>query len=148
MAVTVHRTAEEPDGSGGTGPTGTDTALAALEDLVREIDRCAAELQGARRRAEMLLAERRTGRPWLEIVTDESRPLVVERVSTVLAGLAGAGSAWRRAQARALQDEHVSINRIAALFGVTRQRISALLREGAPAGGTPPQTPPQTTPQG
>ena len=75
----------------------------------------------------MLVAERRAGRQWLEIVTDESRPLDVERIST---GLAGAGSAWRRAQARALQEERVSINRIAVLFGVTRQRISALLREG------------------
>jgi len=108
---------------------GDDSALLALEDLVREIDRCAAELQEARARAELLLAERRTGRPWLDIVTAEARPLVVERVSTVLSGLAGAGSAWRRAQARALQDERVSINRIAALYGVTRQRISALLRE-------------------
>jgi hypothetical protein len=121
------------DGDGGTGRPGDDTALAALEDLVREIDRCAAELEGARRRAELLLAERRIGRPWLEIVTEEARPLVVERVSTVLSGLAGAGSAWRRAQARALHDERVSINRIATLFGVTRQRISALLREEPPS---------------
>ena len=43
--------------------------------------------------------------------------------------LATAGHAWRREQAMALQDEQVSINRIAALFGVTRQRISALLRD-------------------
>jgi predicted transcriptional regulator len=57
----------------------------------------------------------------------------VERVTTVLAALSGAGSTWRRAQARALQQERVSINRIAALFGVTRQRISALLREDAAA---------------
>ncbi|MGY1610196.1 MULTISPECIES: hypothetical protein [unclassified Geodermatophilus] len=107
-----------------------DDALLALEDLVREIDRCAAELQDARARAELLLAERRAGRAWLDIVTAESRPLVVERISTVLSGLAGAGSAWRRAQARALQAERVSINRIAALYGVTRQRVSALLRDG------------------
>jgi plasmid maintenance system antidote protein VapI len=40
-----------------------------------------------------------------------------------------AGSAWRREQASALQAEDVSINRIAAMFGVTRQRISALLKE-------------------
>ncbi len=106
-----------------------DSALRALEALLRELDRCAAELHDVRVRAELLLAERRTGRPWLDIVSAETRPIVVERVSTVLSGLAGAGSAWRRAQARALQDEQVSINRIAALFGVTRQRISALLRE-------------------
>ncbi|SNR83002.1 hypothetical protein SAMN04488107_0108 [Geodermatophilus saharensis] len=118
---------DEPDDVA--GATGEDSAVQALEDLVREIDHCAAELREARARAELLLTERRTGRAWLDIVTAEGHPLVVERVSTVLSGLAGAGSAWRRAQARALQDERVSINRIAALFGVTRQRISALLRE-------------------
>ncbi|MGY1830453.1 hypothetical protein ACI8AA_08495 [Geodermatophilus sp. SYSU D01180] len=118
-----------------TGPSVTatpapgDDAVAALEQLVREIDRCAAELQDARTRAEQLLCQRRSGDSWLAIVTEESRPLVVERITTVLGALAGAGSTWRRAQARALQAEQVSINRIAAMFGVTRQRISALLRD-------------------
>ena len=105
-----------------------DTAVAALEQLVHEIDRCAVELQDARERAQQLLTRRRSGDSWLDIVTGESRPLVVERISTVLSTLAGAGSSWRRAQARALQAEEVSINRIAAMFGVTRQRISTLLR--------------------
>ncbi|WP_345771531.1 hypothetical protein [Geodermatophilus normandii] len=113
-----------------------DTAVAALEQLVREIDRCARELEDARTRAEHLLAQRRSGESWLDIVSGESRPLVVERISTVLSALARAGSSWRRAQARALQAEQVSINRIAAMFGVTRQRISALLRDqpGSPDG--------------
>ena len=136
MTAGGHPVLAEPDGDAQDDGRERDTALAALEDLVREIDRCAVELQGARERAELLLAERRTGRAWLDIVSAEARPLVVERITTVLSALAGAGSAWRRAQARALQDEHVSINRIAALFGVTRQRISALLRE--PAGETAP----------
>jgi hypothetical protein len=104
-------------------------AEAALEHLVAELDRCVDELAQARQRAEELLADRRSGHSWTEIVSGEPRPLVVERISTVLAALAGAGSAWRREQALALQAEHVSINRIAAMFGVTRQRISALLKE-------------------
>jgi plasmid maintenance system antidote protein VapI len=62
-------------------------------------------------------------------VGGEPRPLIVERISTVLSALATAGHAWRREQASALQGEQVSINRIAAMFGVTRQRISALLKE-------------------
>ena len=111
-----------------------DAAERALTDLVTELDRCVVELTQARSRAEKLLRERRAGRPWLEVVTGESRPLVVERISTVLASLATAGHAWRQEQAVALQAEQVSINRIAALFGVTRQRISALLRERDAAG--------------
>ena len=108
---------------------GDDPALAALRALVTALDRCADELRHARERAEHLVAQRENGRAWLDVVTAESRPLVVERISTVLATLATAGSAWRREQARALHAEQVSINRIATLFGVTRQRISALLRE-------------------
>ncbi|MFP5373103.1 MAG: hypothetical protein ACLGI3_20505 [Actinomycetes bacterium] len=106
-----------------------DPATRALEDLVVELDACIAELEHARTRSAHLLEKREAGRPWLEIVTGEARPLVVESISTVLGSLATAGHAWRREQASALQRENVSINRIAALFGVTRQRISALLRE-------------------
>jgi hypothetical protein len=106
-----------------------DPATVALERLVSELETCIDRLQAARGRAERLLAERRDGRPWLEIVSDEDRPLVVESISSVLASLARAGHEWRREQASALRDEQVSINRIAAMFGVTRQRISALLRE-------------------
>jgi hypothetical protein len=106
-----------------------DAAERALEDLVTELDSCIAELQRARRRSGDLLTKRRAGQPWVEIVTTEAKPLVVESISTVLGSLATAGHAWRREQASALQGEQVSINRIAALFGVTRQRISALLRE-------------------
>ena len=106
-----------------------DVAERALSDLVAELDRCVDELVQARARAEKLLLDRRAGRPWLDIVTGESRPLIVERISTVLATLSAAGHTWRREQAAALQAEQVSINRIAALFGVTRQRISALLKE-------------------
>jgi hypothetical protein len=112
-------------------PTATDAATTALEELVAAIDDCVARLQHARARAEELLASRTAGTSWLEIVTAESRPLVVESVSAVLTTLARAGSTFRREQAYALQAEQVSINRIAALFGVTRQRISALLRERA-----------------
>ena len=106
-----------------------EAAVQALEDLVAVLDRCIADLGHARDRAERLLRHRREGRSWVDIVTTEPRPLVVESISSVMAALATVGGAWRREEARALQAENVSINRIAALFGVTRQRISALLRD-------------------
>jgi hypothetical protein len=110
-------------------PSTGDPADGALTALLGELDRCISQLEHARQRAERLLEHRRAERPWLEVVTEESRPLVVESISSVMGSLATVGHAWRREQARALHDEAVSINRIAALFGVTRQRISALLRE-------------------
>ena len=106
-----------------------DAATHALCALMTEIDACTARLKQARERAEQLLHTRRAGSSWESIVTGEERPLVVEQISSVLASLNTAGSDWRREQAAALQSEGVSINRIAAMFGVTRQRISALLRE-------------------
>jgi hypothetical protein len=105
-----------------------DPATRALRELADELDRCTAELQRTRQRAEELLSQRATGTPWLAIVESETRPLVVEGISSVLASLATAGHAFRQAQAVALLDEGVSINRIAGMFGVTRQRISTLLR--------------------
>jgi hypothetical protein len=111
-----------------------DVALRALERLVAELDTSIAELERVRTRALSLLDQRRAGRTWLEIVSDEHRPLVVESISAVVGSLARAGHEWRREQASALRGERVSVNRIAAMFGVTRQRISALLRE---RGDTP-----------
>jgi hypothetical protein len=110
-------------------PETNGPATAALEALVVELETCIAQLQHAHDRAQRLLGQRREGGRWLDIVTAESRPLVVESLSAVMSSLATAGHAWRREQALALHEEDVSINRIAALFGVTRQRISALLRE-------------------
>ena len=122
-------------------PDHQESATAALEALVTELDRCIAQLRHAHDRAERLLDQRRAGRAWLDIVTSESRPLVVESMSSVMSTLATAGHVWRREQARALLAERVSINRIAALFGVTRQRISALLRDTGTGTGTDEQAP-------
>ena len=116
------------------GQVPEDKASGTLRALIEEIDACIGQLHHARSRAETLVAAREQGRSWTDIVTGESRPLVVESISSVLGALSTAGHAWRRDQAAALRAEDVSINRIATMFGVTRQRISALLKEaGAPA---------------
>ena len=106
----------------------SDAAGEALERLATQLALVSAELERARERALELQTQRRQGLSWYEIVTAEDRPLIVEQVSSAMSALAGAGSQWRRTQAQALHDENVSINRIAELYGVTRQRVSALLR--------------------
>ena len=111
-----------------TRPEPTDPAAEALHRLVGELDVVVRELRSARERAVELLAQRGQGRSWYEIVAAEQRPLIVEQISSVMSSLADAGGQWRRTQAQALHDEAVSINRIAELYGVTRQRVSALLR--------------------
>ena len=112
-----------------TRPDATDAAGQALEELIAELDVVVRELQGAKRRALELQEQRRDGLSWYSIVRAEERPLIVEQITTAMSALATVGGRWRRTQAQALHDEALSINRIAELYGVTRQRVSALLRD-------------------
>jgi hypothetical protein len=119
-----------------------DAAGRALVQLVEELGTVVAELSLARERALELQDQRREGRTWYDIVSGEDRPLIVEQISSAMASLSTAGGQWRREQAAALSAENVSINRIAALYGVTRQRVSALLRDhGAPVVDDPDDRP-------
>jgi alpha-D-ribose 1-methylphosphonate 5-triphosphate synthase subunit PhnI len=116
--------------------TPPDAATDALEDLIAELTVCIEGLEQALDRAGQLLEQRRAGQSWLDIVSAETRPLIVERITHALESLTTTGSRWRREQACALLVEGVSINRIAALFGVTRQRISTLVRKRAGDAGS------------
>ena len=64
----------------------------------------------------------------IDIVNDEPSPRIVELLSQNMGALETSGAVFRAAQARGLHDEGLTMDRIADLFGVTRQRISALLR--------------------
>lgn len=108
---------------------GVDHATAALRELDRALQSSIAELTSARERLEAVLVAREAGTAWRDIVSTEERPLVVESVTNVLDQLSAVGSKFRRAQAHALHREGLSMERVAALFGVTRQRVSALLRD-------------------
>lgn len=112
----------------------TDAALAALDDLVVAIHRTRASLEDAIARAEDLRARRLAGQAYREIVATNQRPLV-EVVSSSTSRLIEAGSRFRRAQARALRAEGLTMEAIADLFGVTRQRVSHLLNTSTSAVG-------------
>jgi len=51
----------------------------------------------------------------------------VQLLAAIQDKLTAAGADWRREEARALHREGLSMDAIALLFGVTRQRVSALL---------------------
>lgn len=106
-----------------------DEATDALRDLDSALQASITELAAARQRVEKVLAARAAGQSWREVVGDEQRPLIVESVTSVLDQLSAVGSKFRRAQAQALHREGLSMERVAGLFGVTRQRVSALLRD-------------------
>lgn len=105
-----------------------DTVLTALDELCVALEQNTRNAERIRERAQAIHDARENGLPYREIVTAENRPLVVELVTDSFDRLATAGSRLRRAEAAALHDEGMSMEAIAELFGVTRQRVSELLK--------------------
>lgn len=118
--------AVHPDGDGAVRPD-ADVALLALDRLLSAIDEVEDHFDRIRERADVIKHIRQAGRPYRDIVPMERQPLVVQLLSTIHDRLSVAGSDWRREEARALHREGVSMEQIATLFGVSRQRVSALL---------------------
>lgn len=83
------------------------------------------------RRARHLRERLADGGSLVDLVRDEEPPRVVELLSTNMTTLETAGAELRVAQALALRAEGLTIETIAELFGVTRQHISALLKQRA-----------------
>jgi predicted transcriptional regulator len=76
-----------------------------------------------------LRSEVASGVPVTDAVRGEERPLIVELITQNVEALHSVGSRLRWAEARALQAEGLTVTAIAELFGVTRQRVSALLQD-------------------
>ena len=112
-----------------------DPVLAALDSLVEALRRNIASDRQAIRRAAHICRERERGLSYGEIVTAEVPPLIVELTRQSLDRLAQHGAQLRRVEARALYDEGMTMKHIAALFGVTRQRVSVLLQTQADRDG-------------
>jgi DNA-directed RNA polymerase specialized sigma24 family protein len=115
-------------------PPVTDEVLQALDDLL-EVLRDREHVDLIVRRAEHLRERRLAGDGYTDMVSDDVRPLIVEVLSDHIQALLTASARFRRAEAAALHAEGLTMERIAELFGVTRQRVSTLLRE-ARANGT------------
>ena len=105
-----------------------DPALTALEEVCATSRQMIVSAEQILDRAAYIQGQRAAGVPYREIVPAEPRPLIVELISATLSELADAGSRWRRAEARALHGEGLSMDVIAQMFGVTRQRVSSLLK--------------------
>ena len=114
-----------------------DPVLEALEGLVRALSNNRARIEATLARAERIREQREAGLSYREIESGQERPLIVELTRDNLAALVEAGSRLRRAEARALHAEGMTMEQIAELFGVSRQRVSALLRSDREAPEAP-----------
>ena len=102
--------------------------LKALDDLDGALDETEVMVQAMKRRAEAIREAHAEGRPLREIVPREETPLLVQLLTRTTSLLHSYGNRVRRTEARALHGEGMTMEEIARLFGVTRQRVSALLR--------------------
>ncbi len=112
-------------------PDHTQVFLDALTRISEAMDENISRSEAIQRRAAELRKEIEEGRSVAEAVTAEERPRVVELLTANMTILETSGAEFRAVKARALRADGLTIEAIAGLFGVTRQRISALLKQKA-----------------
>ena len=106
-----------------------DPVLDALDGLERAIDQNMARAHRIKDRIAHIRAERAAGKRYAEIAANEPSPLIVRMVTESATALDTFGVRLRRLEAQALYDEGLTMEQIAVLFGVTRQRVSTLLKQ-------------------
>ena len=107
--------------------TSRDELVEAIDGVVEALGETCEETAEVAERADALRRHRARGLPVSDLAGTEQGRIVVH-MSALLAKLNGATTRLRRAHAKAMRDEGATTERIADVLGVTRQRVSALLR--------------------
>ena len=102
--------------------------LAAVDGLATAVEENAEDERRLVRRLRELREGRAEGRSWLDLLGPDERPGVLGLTGRIIGRLTDAGGTLRRALAMGLRLEGATISTIAERFGVSHQRISALLR--------------------
>jgi predicted XRE-type DNA-binding protein len=98
--------------------TALDAALADNQQRMKLIKRRIAQLRRLRA----------SGASYADIVSSRDGPLLVQMLTESSVALDTSGAMVRRAEAHALYAEGLTMDQIAEHFGVSRQRVSVLLR--------------------
>ena len=106
-----------------------DEFMEALDELDRALNQSIDLAHRMKQRIGELQRAGSAGRPLRTIVPEEQPPALVQLLTESTNLLHSYGHRVRRTEARALYREGMTMDEIAKLFGVTRQRVSALLRE-------------------
>jgi ParB-like chromosome segregation protein Spo0J len=101
-------------------------ALTALEEVLAENER---RTRLIKKRMTRIRRSRARGILYAESVSREDGPLIVQLLTESSTALDTSGANVRRAEAQALYDEGLTMAQIASRFGVSRQRVSVLLRK-------------------
>ena len=108
---------------------GDDPFDQALRDLERALDANARRIAQIKRRMAEIRRQRSAGRSYREIVEATKGDLSVRLITEATQTLDEVGARVRRTEAHTLYGEGMTMEEIAKKFGVTRQRVSALLRD-------------------
>jgi DNA-directed RNA polymerase specialized sigma24 family protein len=107
-----------------------DAFLAALTTLDQTLADNERRLELIKQRIAQLRRLRANGSSYADIVASRDGPLLVQLLTESSVALDTSGANVRRAEAQALYAEGMTMEQIAEHFGVSRQRVSALLRRG------------------
>lgn len=117
-----------------TAPTGVEGELSLLEELARTFEENARYERMLARRMRNLRVGRSQGRSWQDLLAREPAPGVLSLVDRVLRRVTEGSGALRRTVASGLRAEGATVPGIAEMFGVSHQRVSALLRRHHASG--------------
>lgn len=106
-----------------------DEVVRAMQNVESALRANSSIINAVAKRAKAIERQRQKGSAFRDIFAGEDHPLVVEMVTANINRLLEAGATLRRAQAKALHEEGATMEEIASLFRVTRQRVSTLLRD-------------------
>jgi Homeodomain-like domain-containing protein len=100
-------------------------ALTTLEQALADNQKRAALIK---RRIAQLRRMRSRGASYAEMVSVSEGPLIVQLLTESSKALDTSGAHVRRVEAQGLYDEGMTMEQIAERFGVTRQRVSTVLK--------------------
>jgi Sigma-70, region 4 len=102
--------------------------LSALRDLEGALERTLTYVELMQGRTREILESGAAGHPLRDSVPVEQRPVLVQLLTQATELLQSYGNRVRTTEARALYSEGMTMDEIARVFGVSRQRVSTLLR--------------------
>ena len=110
------------------GETREDPVVAALATLSDVATTSADDLLELNVHLDEIRSRRIRGWSWHRIISDVDVPNPLSLLTHIATNFARASGAFRRALAVGLRKEGIQVTEIASLFGVSRQRVSALIR--------------------
>lgn len=108
--------------------TPNDPVLDALEALEHALEANNTRARLIFEQIERIRGERADGKRYSEMISDGDQP-IVQLVTESATALDTYGVRLRRIAAQVLYNEGLTMEQIASVFGVTRQRVSALLKQ-------------------